>query len=276
MMIDTVNTALEHRPEGFDCVRVNIAASVFASIVVDVLMRFETPTKFLVCLPFVCHYRRIRINAFIQYWYQRFHVYSRDGLCLNIPATLCHSEYGSFGLRTASGFMPVSADIGFICLNCTREFLVERLGSDGVSNPMKHEPSGLLSYANILTKLHRGNALLVCCQKIDRHEPLLQGKSGVLEDRSNANCELLPTLGALVEFAVIDAIDFLRVSAVNANRQIAPSRISKIFATRFLVRESLDDIKERIEGFFRGLFHGELRCLCSPVIYKINVGLSSI
>src|ERR1039458_8897941 len=51
------------------------------------------------------------------------------------------------------------------------------------SQPMQHEPSGLLRNAKITVNLVRGNPILAVNQHPEGRQPLLQGDRRILEDR---------------------------------------------------------------------------------------------
>lgn len=110
---------------------------------------------------------------------------------------------------------------------------------------MKHEPSGFLSDANSAVKLVRANAVLAVGEHPDRHKPVLERQGRVLENRPDANRELLLAAFALPQLARGDERVFRRL-AEGAKDGIGPAQFNGKAEGVVLIGKELDSL---LEGF---------------------------
>jgi hypothetical protein len=111
---------------------------------------------------------------------------------------------------------------------------------------VRHEPSGLLSDANVAGELRASDAFLVAGDQPDCDEPLPQWQFRILEDRPDFDREALPAITALVRLIVREVVD-PRSAAVWAERAICPPDRTEMPDTALLVRESFGQFLKGVE-----------------------------
>src|SRR2546429_564767 len=101
---------------------------------------------------------------------------------------------------------------------------------------MQNEPSGFLSDSQIAPHLIRANSVLTVDQHPQSGEPFVQRDSGVLENRSHFDRELLVTLFALPT-ALRCQIVVLCVPTLGAYRAISPTESgNRVNASLFIAK----------------------------------------
>src|SRR3972149_2196034 len=214
MMVDTNDATLQDGPKALNGVCVNITPDIFPRFMIDYFMGVKSFFQIVVGVPFVRHDDSVSGDFFLHDALKGFLAYVRNGLGRNPSTTFYHSKYGSlcgpasafvsesrFARVSQCAFTGLATNICFVSF----DYSVQRFGglcSDSVTNPMQHEPRGLLSNSNIFPQLNGRDTLLVCGNEIDSHEPLLEGKGRIFKDGSNANGELFSTIGTLKQLAV--------------------------------------------------------------------------
>ena len=86
----------------------------------------------------------------------------------------------------------------------------------GFTNAMRKEPCRLERDFQHAMKLVGADTLLAGAHKMDSLEPLVKRDMAFLEYRSNANCELLAALSALLQTVTFNAFRFFRRLGVDA------------------------------------------------------------
>ena len=248
VMVDTVNAALEQRPKTFNRVRMNKASYIFAlAMLYDVMLVAMGEAN--VALPIIGNESRALLDVPADVRLKLNRVCPSDLLGDHSAVALGYSRNDGF-LRggSANKAFVLPANIGFVGFHCTGEgMLVHGIGTDGVTNPVKHEPSGFLSHANIPMKLKGRNAVLVSRNEVNSHEPLLEGKCGVLENRPHFDRELLLAGTALVQFARLELIDFLGGMTVRALGPGTPTGFGEVVTAGLFIGEPLGDIQKASE-----------------------------
>ena len=92
-----------------------------------------------------------------------------------------------------------SADIGFVAFYRTTRTATEfTLGFvlHGFTNPMQHEPCGVLPDAQSFTQFVAADSVFAVCQHPQSNHPLIEAERRVLKDRSDFNRELFLALVA--------------------------------------------------------------------------------
>ena len=113
----------------------------------------------------------------------------------------------------------------------------------GFADALEHEPSRLLSDADLLAELQAGDALAGGHEQVHRQNPLIEGNVRPLKDGASADCEVL-----LAGIAAIEALrarsDALRLLAMRADGPTRPAARLHVSPGRHLVRIHLGKLIE--------------------------------
>lgn len=248
VMIDANQPALQDGKDAFDAIGRRLAANVFARAVIDGIVDKTNIADTRVRAAFVGMQGRSGLDMPVNGALDRFFIRRLDWHSDRTTATLSHAKHGRLADRAAPGleflglvlvlFEP--SYIGFVYFYDALQHF--ELRSARFAQPVKNEPSGLLSDANFLGKLHGRNALARRHKQIHRVNPLMQRNVGALENRSGSDREVLFALVAAVE-AALASRDSLAKAANRAARPIRPKAALKIDPRRFLVREHLEKLE---------------------------------
>ncbi len=165
LVIRAVVSALEHRPEGFDAVRVRLTAHILFDAVLD---RLVLAVDADVGLRFVRIDSGICVGVGAHERLERSPVSGFDCFGYDVPAlALFDRHYRRFAHRAASrieflGLMLVAlftADIRFVHFHFPAER--SRVGVPSLADAVKHVPCGLLSHVDVAVQLHGRYALEV-------------------------------------------------------------------------------------------------------------------
>src|SRR5579883_117421 len=146
------------------------------------------------------------------------------------------------------------AEEGFVSLDHL-PFATKRAGAaltHGFPNPVREEPSRLVSDVEGAVELVRGDAFLARCHEAKAHEPLVKRNMAALEERADPYRELLPAFRAVVParphaFAA-QGPDVIEKAAEGAERAIGPAHAFEILTGSLFV------VKGGVAEFDRG--HG--------------------
>src|SRR4051812_20413575 len=164
-----------------------------------------------------------------------------------------------------------AADKTLVSLHDAREFLTERLRFDGRTNPVQHEPCGLLSHTDVPVNLVRGHAVLAIGQHPNCHVPLAEADRRILKDRADADGELLLAALAAPHLARSNEAR-LRCVAQRAADAIRPAARSGVLKGRIRISE-IDD------GLLKSPRHIDAvrpRNRCFSLRHEDNIGPRSL
>ncbi len=125
-----------------------------------------------------------------------------------------------------------TADKGFIHFNGSTiaTHLEQRAVSQGLTNPMEHEPCSLLSNAEGTSDFVAADAILGVGDDPDSGKPLLKAKRRILEDGSYLGGELPLGVGALaLPLPLSRQKGHISASASGASNPVGPATLSHIF-----------------------------------------------
>lgn len=175
------------------------------------------------------------------------------------PTTFPHTQNGSLAnCPTPSLEFLVLVLIAFFA---TDEALVQfhdalELGefwpTTSLSEPMQHEPSRLLSDADLLRQLQAGDALAGRDQQVHRIEPFMQRNVAALKDRASTDREIKLAGVAAVE-ATLARGDVLFRFTGRAGNALRPDAGFQKKPSRFRSREHLEKLEGRYCAFAHGL-----------------------
>ena len=251
VMVNAMQPALEQCPNGFDSVCIDVSAPPLAFGMVYGRVVEEKAAYARIRAVRVCVERRADLAELMYCRLNGRQIIglNRQGFCASLA--FAHSEHSFLSNRAATLFQLLifvlaalkSAHKGFVNLNHTAQFI--NVFAAGFAESLQHEPSGLLSDADFLCKLHRTDALASRHQKVHRVNPFMQRNVRPLENRARSDRE--GKLGAAVAAVVPlrpdnDAIPALALRTDNAVR---PQAAFEIEPSGFLIWEPLEKLKRR-------------------------------
>jgi hypothetical protein len=263
VVIDAVQTALQHRPDALNAVRRHaVIPDVLARAVNDgfvLVIAAEANVATMIVGMDCC----ARLDALADFHAQRLGIGSIHGPRHGASAALAHAENGRLADRTATGaqflaFVLVTlfpADIGLIDLDDAGE--LAEIAAASFAQPAKDEPSGFLSDTDFLGELHRRDTLTGGDEQVHRVNPLVQWNMRPLKYGAGANCEILLALSAAVK-AAFTWRDPITRPANRAARSFRPKQALQIGPGGFLVRKHL----EKLKGRNRALAHTQTPIAC--------------
>src|SRR5579871_409602 len=142
----------------------------------------------------------------------------------------------------------LTADVSLVNLDVTSDF-GKRLVLHGETQPVQHEPRGLLSDTDVAREFVAADAVLAVDEHPERRKPLIEADGGILENRSDLDRELLFAGTALPDHPGFQEGDFLAL-AVRTSDAIRPAQRGHEIDGDFLVSEELDRVEQ---GFKRVL-----------------------
>jgi hypothetical protein len=138
---------------------------------------------------------------------------------------------------------------------------------------VRQEPCRLIGYAKLALDLVRADPLLRRAHQVDREQPVAEGDRRILENRPDANRELLAAMAALLQpvpnsaALILDAfenVDPIRRAAVGADRAIRPAQPLDQLASLTLACATTDSLSRLIR--FRERCHLCRPLHCRPVL----------
>jgi hypothetical protein len=243
-VVDAEHLTLEVRPRTFEPVDVaKVPSNVFASTVIGGVMvkpAFQTD----VASGFIARDIGAGLDVFNDLALDRLGTQIVYFHRPQIAVTFQHAEYsGLSGCRSCMLPPPfvlvafLAADKGFVDFDHPTKRPVERFGLRGLAKPVRHEPSSLLSDADIASELGASDSFLVAGDQPDCDEPFAQRELRIFEDRSNLDRETLSAVAALMRLIIGEVVN-LHSAAVRAERPVGPSDRAEMSDAALLVRES--------------------------------------
>ncbi|KKW01086.1 MAG: hypothetical protein UY35_C0035G0013, partial [Candidatus Saccharibacteria bacterium GW2011_GWC2_48_9] len=250
VMERAVDPALENAKEPFNRIRVDGPAHVFVRRVVHGVVRGEAHRQRVVTPVTVRHHVRREFHALTNGRLQPVvrHHRHREGADAALTFNQCENRHFLL-LRDASrgAFvrMPfLAADVGFVHFHGPVEHAEHGVLRHRRTEPMRHEPRGLILHAEHAVQLVGRHAFLRRGHQVNGQQPLGHRHLGVLENRAHGDRELLPTLAALPEAPTSDLVlaGGFRGQAVGigpaalwAARAVGPAHLFEQFPRRIFV-----------------------------------------
>ena len=268
VVIDAVQSALEQREHALNTVRRHIAAHILASAVIDTLVLVEQPTNAVVDRAFVCVDGRAGLDMATS---ETVGIASGDGIAdfgLYPPAlSFAASDNGSLANTAAPQLEALTfvlrglfaTNVAFVDFDRSGQF--GRVITASLAEPLQHEPSGLLSDADLRVKLDAADTLTGRDEQIHGIEPLVQRHLGPLENRACANGEIEQAGIASVE-AALARPDALRLAASWAGGPVRPAPRLEIRASALLIGEHLEQFKCADRGFAHAMSNLRVPSAC--------------
>src|SRR6266404_3165463 len=252
-MVDSEHLPLEVRPRALQPVDMaEVVADVFTEAVVDGVV-VEPAFQADVARGLIAHDVGAGLNVLNHLPLYRLGAQIVHPHRADIAIAFHHAEHGGFSsyrpcvLPLPFVFVALfAADEGFVDFDHPAERLVEGFGFRRLAEAMRHEPCGLLSDANIASKLSAGDTLLVTGDQPDSNEPLFQWQLCILENRSDLDREPLSAVAALVRFVVREVVDF-RAAAVGTERPARPADRAEVPDAALLVWEGFGQSLKGLE-----------------------------
>lgn len=149
------------------------------------------------------------------------------------------------------GLLPkaILAEVLAACVGLVHLYIPKQLAPillHGLTDPVVHEPSGLLGYAYLLRKLYGANAFLACCEEVNGDEPFSKRELGLPKKGSGLDGEILLAGGAAIPLSVLEAVNLL-VATVWAEIAIQEPNGLEIGSALLLSRESVYECSKVFE-----------------------------
>src|SRR5579885_2004977 len=250
LVIDAVQSTLEHSPHGFDSVGACHAAHVLVRRMVDALLLVEESGQVVVGRVLIGVERgtdfHIRVNRVLNFLLRC----GEQWQGLDLASTLTHSEDGHLADRAASEFLLVcfvlvalqSADESLINLDGAAQFV--EVFANCLAQAMQDEPRRLLSYAYLFCQLHRRDALASRNEQVHRIEPLMQRHMAALKDGSRSHREVqFASVATVIAGSVLHRCDACAALALWADDAVWPKPRFQVLASRGFVREKLEQFE---------------------------------
>lgn len=239
--VRTLNRALEHRPETFDAIRVNVSANVFVRVIDDVVGVRVLNRRI----------RRSRVgiddrsgfHILAQTVSQRLPTSALDderanaALALHDPhdrrLVFVRAEPLERAVRLAQG-RRLTADVGFVRFNRTAELLKRFLGHRR-TNPVQYKPGRPLRDVQPASDFVGRNAVAVAGNEPNRREPLGERDRRILKDR--------PDLGRELPLAIVAVPAHLLFEEGHAGRSAAHPGASHAVRKANLDEEVVRDLR---------------------------------
>jgi len=251
--VGAVQLPLNETPEVFHAVSVDVAIRVLDRVIDDLM--FEAILQAVIRPQFISEDRSARFDVLVDVLLKFFLAAPIYDHCADVPAAFQHAHNNSLILTAGPGddtrtlalvhVASLPADEGLVDLDtvaASAEFsaLLTLLSE---SDPVKHEPCGLLSHVQSAGNLARANAVLAIQDQPHCGQPFVQAERRFLEDGSDLHGELplrMPRT-ALPTKLVLEEADLL-ASAGWTNDAIAPLRPTghEVVQAVLLIREIQD------------------------------------
>ena len=242
------HTALEDRPEAFNRVRVHGADDVFASRVLDHLVRRIALKRGVGRMGVGREQANLVRDGFADKFLQRELRGNRKSAGHNIALPLDGTNDGCLALVTAAGpatatvlVVALPADIGLVNLDDDHEF-VEFLVLQSRADAVAHVPSRLVrAETHVAVDLPRADTLLAGQHEVDDLEPLPKIDIRIFEDGPD---EVGEPIGAPLTAIRAFPLEWHRLERINARAATAravdalgPAIADQIAVTGFLIRK---------------------------------------
>lgn len=250
LMVDASQPALENRPNALDSVHAGLLANELADAMVDGLVIEKERSKVSINRRFIRVNGRADLDIIIDGLVQIRRISIRDMAGLQSAATLTHAENNGLADRTAPhvellGLVLIAflaADVGFINFDYASQ-LFQVFTAASLTQPVKHEPSGLLSDSDFFGKLKGRNTLASRDEQVHGVQPLVKWDMGPLKDRSSPDGKILIAIIASI-VTLLAWRDALAIGRANgALDSIRPQARFKISSRRLFVGEHLEQLK---------------------------------
>jgi len=194
---------------------------------------------------------------------------SRTLLSHQVSGSLNHAEHDGFSVcaaatATRTYVTRLAAHIGLISLNVAVKFVAAVNLAHVLANFVAHAPRGLVRYAKLPLQFFGGNAVPSRGEQIDRVEPHLQRRPGVLKGRTGHWGDVMAAELAGIGRAFLDAVEGRFLATFRAIQRFAISDFHDMLQTGFLVRVFLEKVQysQCLSHVFppnvRQLWHGHL------------------
>jgi hypothetical protein len=266
--VGAVQATLQKTPEVFHRVGVNVAVNVLDGVVDDLVLIVGIQT--VIGEQFIAEDGRASFDALADCALKFFLTASLNVVNNNLPATLNHSEHNFFPVRPATlnffyslalVHVPrLAADKGFIDFDFASE-LVKTLVLHCQTNPVKHEPRGLLGDAEPAMDLIGRDSVLATDEHPCCAEPLLKRNRRVLEDRISLEREGRTEMSgiALPNTCLREPSKFFGPASWASDFAVRPPQFNHELTAMLEVREPQNRVSESVWRFHVSSMHSILR-----------------
>lgn len=248
VMIDAMKAALQDSPNRLDAVSGDVPTSPLAFGMVNGTVLEEQTAYAGIRAVFVSVQGRTDFAELVDRALDDRQVVGFDNKSFRVAAALAHSKNRSLTDRAASLFQFLifvlaafqTADKSLIDFDDATQLVNVR--SARFAETLQHEPSRLLSHADLFRQLQGTNALPRRDEQIHRINPLVQGNMRPLKDSARPDREILFTGVAAIE-ATLASRDAFRAFADRTNDAIRPQAGFQVETSRYRVGNHLKQLK---------------------------------
>lgn len=249
-VVDAVIATLKQRPEAFDAVSMGLLTDIFANAVAHDMVIKALQVEIGAMAISIDRLAggdgsandRLKGSAVI----------AGDSTGNYLAAALEHPE----NCRLSGGAAPhvlalggvlillLTANVGFINFHrLATHWLIGLPGKPRLADALGQKPCAFLRHAQITCHLSRGDALAGRGHHVDGHEPLMQGKLGLSQNRAGADAEMLAAVPAAVGHRdMVDAFGYVQAAAMGAGNTRRPTLVFEEFASGIFVRKLLKEL----------------------------------
>ena len=201
-MINSTDTALNQRPESFECVHMRIALNINLLPVVNPLMSESVRSQRIVHRDFIRIYRRGRENTLNHVRHQRCSSSIGNNPRDYAPAALYCSPYWLFINWSAPlpfAFIGMLESVFTAYVGFVRFYFACKVADiflEHSSNLVEHSPRGFIGNSQFPLKLFSGDAASGACHQVHGVKPQVQRSGRLVIDRSRCGVQMMTTRGA--------------------------------------------------------------------------------
>ena len=250
------NTPLEHGPEGFQPVHMNVAARIFLASMVDHLVVIPEVLEDAIRGPFVGRNARTSLDALEDRRNKALTGSVRNNLGKDLAVTLKDTHNDGLALGPASGvsllFAPAhTADISFVNLNMAGQRGIAVNGTHIITDDMRHAERRGIGNPKLALKFLGGNAVARRAEQIHGVKPLLQRRMGTVEGRPDHRVNVMAAPRAGISGLFLDANKPAFLVALGAIKNFAVAQFHKVIQTGVVVGKLLHKVHYgRVLGHF--------------------------
>jgi len=247
-VIDTINPALDQRPEAFDGVGVNEATGILLGRMLNRLMGVPELLDKVVASKFVGVDRGADISRHLlpENRQQSPSLDVRHDLGCHGATTLHNANHGSLALQAPATLSALFATkVGLVNLNAAKHRLLAL--THDTPDLLEHAPSCLVGHSDLSLQLLGRDAATGRSDQEEGMEPTPQGRGAVVKDGVSHRADLGAAELTPVGFPSFDVVVLRDLLALGAKDTLGPSGLYQKLKTGVVIRELGVKLLQRID-----------------------------
>lgn len=241
-MMCPINRPLKLRPEAFNGVGVDGAASILLSGVVHGIMLEAKAPCVAIRGQFIRVERASRLGILPQMPEDVGITEARHGLAAHSTAALDNADHGSLASGSTAplaGTLP--ADVGFIRLKNAHQLTGLVVGHQ-LANLVRHAPRRLVGHTKLALQFLCGHTVAGSGHEEHGKEPRAQRRAGLVEDRSRRGIKLMAAPSAGIGAPFFDWIKTVFLPAIGTSRPRFPAGFEDKIQARPVIGELCGEV----------------------------------